>query len=1043
MTSREHGQRWAPLGERLIEALRDEIAAARSNDPLSPITVVVPSFYSAFYLRRRLATDGPLFNVQFTRLEDLSETLAGASNSRPPLSRLRAAEMVYIAAADPSVRLPGHLDLVREHESFRSALHRTLDDLRFAPHEMTARLSSADDPTLAAIGRTWEAFQKLSSGYDDQADVAERAAAAVTDQHGATDRWGTVLQLQLEDPAPQFRVLQEALKYAPKVTVLAGRTGDHTVDRLITDANGPQGDGAPDSFPHGTRLVSAPSRAEEARWIAREILIQARQGTPFNRMAVLYDTGEHGARLIESLRAGDIPVCGPDPGSGSSGPEGRWLPGLLEARRKGLSRVAVMNWLANSPVSNPITRVDAPAARWEALSRRARVSGGVDGWGPRLKSYASGRVERAQRAVDRGDISESRLAASRTAAADALSLKSFMEAFTVDSEPPPDGSNWSRFSNWISDLTSKYFGGDGDARDRINVLLQRLADLDELEGDGPTCERFETTLRQQLAQPGESVGKLGSGVLVAPLRQAAGCDFDLVLIPGMAEGAYPARPTVDPLLPDDKRATLDPDGEYLRRREHDRISRRREYLIALGSASERILIWPRAASDSGRAAGPASWFLESARYLAASDTDFDATKGQLQASDILELRGRGWITLLDPPERAADRTEPASVHEYDVRSIARWIGNGNPVAEHFLANDEGSSLGRAVRLEAGRQSSDWTAFDGNLSGLSDRSISFASEAMSPTRLQSWATCPFQYFLESELGLHGLEEPDNELLISPMERGSIVHKILELFTSTRRHDGDKAAALSVNEQFDLLEALTRTEFAEARERGVTGHPALWRLESRRMEKNLAEWLRREIDRSEETGMSSIDEEVKFGLPGSDSPAVDVDIPGMGTIRFRGIIDRIDKSDDGSTVKVVDYKTGNPDRLKLLTHDLTAGGTLLQLPVYIHAARALYPDNELEAGYWFVFETGKNKEWKSATAAELQPSFERSLRTISHGIQGGVFPARPGNQSHPDGFSNCGTCDFDSLCPSRRDRLWDRKKNHEGLAEYRAMAEGPDS
>jgi ATP-dependent helicase/nuclease subunit B len=1041
MKSLEHGQRWVPLGERLIEALRDEIAAARSDDALSPITVIVPSFYSAFFLRRRLAVEGPLFNVQFLRLEDFAEALAGVSGSRPPLSRLRAAEMVYLAASDPSVNLPTLLDSVREHESFRSALHRTLDDLRFAPSEITTRLASTGDPTLVAIGRIWGAFQKLSSGYDDQADVAERAAAAVTAQHGTPDQWGTVIQLQLEDPAPQYRALREALRYAPRVTVFPGRTGDHAVDRLLLDTAAAQVDDDPGSFAHGTHLVSAPSRAEEARWIAREILIRAAQGTPFSRMAVLYDTGENGTRFIESLRAGGIPVCGPDPGSGSGAPEGRWLLGLLEARRNGLSRTAVMNWLASSPVSNPVTGADAPAATWDALSRGARVAGGVDGWGPRLETYASGRVEQAKKAVGRGDSSESRLAASLLTAADARSLKSFMEAFTVDSGPPPDGSNWSRFSNWISDLANKYFGGDGDATDRINVLLQRLRDLDELGGVGPTYERFEATLQQQMSQPGERLGKLGGGVLVAPLRQAVGCDFDLVLIPGMAEGAYPARPTVDPLLPDDKRVALNPDGKYLRGRGHERISRRREYLTALESASERVLIWPRAASGSGRAAGPSSWFVESARYLAASDPDSDATSGQLQASDILKLRGRSWLTLLDPPERAAGRTEPANVHEYDVRNVARWVGDGKPLAEHFLANDEGAAMGRAVRLEAGRQSSSWTEFDGNLSGLKDRRIGFASDVMSPTRLQSWAACPFQYFLESELGLHGLEEPDDELSMSPMERGSLVHKILERFTSTRR-ERETGAELPIDEQLTLLEALTRAEFSEARDRGVTGHPALWRLESRRIVRQLAEWLRREIEDSEKTGMSSDREEVGFGLPDSTLPAVDVDIPGAGTIRFRGVIDRIDLSVDGLRVRVVDYKTGNPDSHTLPTDDPTAGGTLLQLPVYIHAARALYPDRELEAGYWFVFETGR-REWKRATAAELQPSFEKSLRIISHGIEGGVFPARPGGNTRDGGFSNCRTCDFNSLCPSRRDRLWDRKKDHKRLAEYRVMVEGMDS
>ena len=107
----------------------------------------------------------------------------------------------------------------------------------------------------------------------------------------------------------------------------------------------------------------------------------------------------------------------------------------------------------------------------------------------------------------------------------------------------------------------------------------------------------------------------------------------------------------------------------------------------------------------------------------------------------------------------------------------------------------------AIRVQAGRQSRDWTEYDGNLSELS---IDFTTDAISPTRLQSWATCPFQYFLASELKLHGLEEPDNELMISPMERGSIVHQILERFTSTRRSDSEQVTALSVNKQFELLE-----------------------------------------------------------------------------------------------------------------------------------------------------------------------------------------------------------------------------------------------
>src|SRR5262249_61321386 len=47
-------------------------------------------------------------------------------------------------------------------------------------------------------------------------------------------------------------------------------------------------------------------------------------------------------------------------------------------------------------------------------------------------------------------------------------------------------------------------------------------------------------------------------VLVAPIDAARGLDFDLVLLPGLAERLFPPKLVEDPLLPDAARRALDP-----------------------------------------------------------------------------------------------------------------------------------------------------------------------------------------------------------------------------------------------------------------------------------------------------------------------------------------------------------------------------------------------------------------------------------------------------------------------------------------------------
>ena len=91
---------------------------------------------------------------------------------------------------------------------------------------------------------------------------------------------------------------------------------------------------------------------------------------------------------------------------------------------------------------------------------------------------------------------------------------------------------------------------------------------------------------------------------------------------------------------------------------------------------------------------------------------------------------------------------------------------------------------RALELGIARSSRNFTEWDGNSSSRRSRVSRYASytlsRALSPTRLERWAACPFSYFLGNVLRIGSIETPEDVFSISPLERGSLIHNILDEF-----------------------------------------------------------------------------------------------------------------------------------------------------------------------------------------------------------------------------------------------------------------------
>ncbi len=1030
------------VGAAVFDRVQELIRAYRAGDPFGLITVVVPSNYSSYYLRRRLAPEG-YFNVDLTRLDDLAEKIGGSRVGRPPLTRLQAAALVYSAAMSAPPR--SRLGEIRSHPSLHSALRHTFRQLDTSGQDLT-RVLRGEGELVREVTAVYQAYRESRGRWREQVEVARAAESALESGDYPASELGKLVLLRFETAPAQFAPLDRALGRVPGASVLAVRTGDEEADRLVgvevpsddpsrTSASAGRADSA-------VRLISAPDRASEVRHVVRDVVRRAKEdGTPLFRMAVLFADYSYGDRVEEALKLAGVPVSGPDPVPDSSSPEGRFVTGLLDLflahQEGGWTRQDFAKWLTSAPVAFPDTDQEAPAARWDEISRSASVTAGLSGFKARLGRYARSQRAYADNISDSDDLHEIRAAALRSLAEHAEKLLEFAEGL-ADRAPAMGRADLRMYARWLRGLWDSYLVRPGEPTpvfERIEAMFDKMEDVEFPAGDSVDLEYFSALVRDELDRRKGSLRRLGRGVFVAPLNMAAGCEFDVVHILGMGEGSYPSRDRDDPLLPDTVKAKLDPSGETMPVRQRRALLEHRTFLIACNTAPEQHLYWPRGEAGARRGTRPSRWFLEAAREVTCNRL--------LQPTDLAKNGpGNPVVILPDEIPAHADIWFPASEHEYALKSADTWRCSSGARGDHFLASDPGSPVGRALGLEDARQTSAWTVFDGNLTAHG--SIRADLGLVSASRLESWANCPYQYFLGYVAGVEPTERPEDEPGITPLERGSIVHQVLEHFVleRTRRQIDGRA------EELDLIKTLTAEAFDEFEGEGSSVPRALLAMERDSVERKLERWLSAESEMMAEWGVKPYEAEFDFGFSSSTAPAVAVPIGDGETVLFRGKVDRIDRSDDGSRVIVFDYKTGGSGSYGGLEDDPVKEGRHLQLPLYARAASAIeHPDADkpvVQAAYWFVFEKGGGVlKPDLADQPDSAGRFEKVVSTIAGGIKNGVFPpsprGRPGWREGRTTLENCRWCPYDAVCPADRMATWDLKREGPGLEAYRGLSE----
>jgi len=964
-----------PYGQPAFRALRAALDQVQAGDPLAAVTVLVHSNAVGVAARRWLASHGGVASAQFVTAFRFAELLGGqslASSGRRPVST----PVIDVAVRQVLEGSSGIFQPIAHHQATITAVRTTYRELRHVPpparHHLADRGSVRGREVVRLCG---EVHRVLQREWYDEADLLRAACSGAAQ---APPRTIVFLPQRLR---PTEQALLEALAVHGDVVVISG---EHA---MPTDVE--------------IDVVDASDADEEAREAVRILVGAIHEGMLLHRIGIVWPRNEPYARLVgEHLDAAGIVWNGRPGIAVHERLAARLVLDMLRLDRRGIRRADLFALLAHVPARLEDGTL-VPRQRWERISREAGLAGDAD-WSERLTAFA-------QRVRARGGERNEQTAEA------ALQLQAFVAELRSQLGPVDSAQPWQHWSDLAHRITHRWLGGhrgvtalppdEYEAYSSVQAALDRLGRLDSLAAP-VTRAVFAHTLEAELDSAPGRVGRIGVGVHVGPLSFAVGQPFDLLVVVGACEGMLPAPPPPEALLGDHDRALTD---GALQVNSELALEQQRQLWAALTGTGRAVLLTPRGDLRATAQRQPSRWVSDLATTLPVRTRSVPSFAAGL-----------------------ADAAFPATVSQHRIRALTHAVRAGQPISAHPLVQAlQPLRLGSAML--AARELPALTEYDGDLSGLQIDPL--GDRPISPTRLEAWVACPHAWFMHYVLGLEPVEQPDEQLQITPRDRGTLVHAALDRF-HRQVIDGSLPQPGPNGWSDDHLAALLdafQLEAAALEVEGATGRTAFWRSEQHRQRHELEHWLHHDSELVRDRRASVLASEHHFGM-GDTAPAL-ITLPDGTQVRLRGSVDRIDRCADGSLV-VTDHKTGGSRSYRDITDaDPTAGGTKFQLPAYAAAALAVareQPVTPVVAEYGF-FGKASYERVTCTIGPQSWPQVTEALQHILAGIRSGVFVARPEKSQFRLSFVPCEYCDPDHLGTAERWTQFERK-----LADPRVAA-----
>jgi ATP-dependent helicase/nuclease subunit B len=1048
-----------PFQPELEKAFFEWVKSMKERDPWAPFVVLVGSNLLGLYLRRQLVRRGlNHINLRFLTFIDLARAMAAEPLDREGLRPLpHYGDLVLTSSLAEKIQVGSYFGPVADRRGFQRALSATFRDLADGRIETLPLLGTRKISELHALYQDYRSL--VSRGFYSTSELlfrGEKEAQRFPEIFGSRE---LAVYGFYDFTESQKRLLQACTRHLSLTAFMPWREtqgfayaapafkwyrnlgfrvqslerpdtpGSKSVEVLPRQIFRENPQAHPPCEDCTVRIIAAPSEAQEVREIAREVLRLAREDEiPFHEMGVLLRNFDLYAPLLqETFENLQVPIHlqGGKPLSRTHA--GKSLLLLLDLLSGNFRRGEVMEFLTFAPLAWERFLPEEPStSHWDLISREAGIVEGRQQWEEKLASWTAQQEQQEEEEGNEAVIRE------------AEHFHVFLKDFFRTLDRFPRKSSWQGMVKASLMLLESYFEANGD-REAIGDVLRSLVSLDSL-GLEVQVRHFKEIVTEALEEKTLPHGSFQrGGVCVSDLMPARGLSFRAVFIPGLVERSFPASLRQDPLLLDSEREAL---NQVLKEKGHLPLKRYRFaeekllFTLALGAARERLILsYPRLDPSTGRERIPSFFLLRVGEALCGEAMDYSRLEKIPQCARVP-------LSRLAPEDSA----EVIDEGEFDLSQVGKALRTRDRREVSYFRKAF-PFFNRAAELARRRWGfHTFTEYDGCLNSGRARKVlrerfALAGQALAATKLETYAACPFNYFLTEILGLKPLPSPEEIRRIQPLERGTIVHEILFRFyeAAAKKYPGPLRPE-NLEEYRKILEEAAAKSFAAAEAQGWTGYPLLWEIDRQSLLEDLRAFLEKEAQAEE--GMIPSLFEVRFGhgsrrsQKGGAGEPISLALKEGAAFFLRGRMDRVDFSPARDSLRVIDYKTGKLQG----EEDGFCGGTTLQLPLYLMAACRIWKEVDLEkswAEYCSVSRKGKFARipFHGDRWAEKEGNLKKILETISRGIREGTFfPFREKDR-------DCGYCDFKNLCEHGVDDLFEKKKKDPRAAAFLEMREIP--
>ena len=1038
-------------------------------------------------------------NVRFYTFLDLAAKLSAgyrAGVSKRPLPHLGASLILEAALKE---RTPAPFTRVAEYGGFRGALLDTFRDLRDAgipPVALENSLPNLQGLTadrrehIAGLVEVYRRFTAGIAPFESPADDFRRACIAAS---GAAKILGTqsLFIYGLYDVTGNQADLLRSLQNALELTYFVPYSGESTAGFATSflNARAKELGAAPVALPRPERndslgllaerifavseprgdapsqaslkadgsfaLVSVPGESRMAIEVIREVLRAAREGVIagfYEAAVVLRRPEEQAPALDEAFRLRGIPYFLQGGSAFGRRPLARAVRAIAALEAESFSRSAVltaMELIAAALPEDAASLWDVP--RWRALANDTRFLAGADSWDAAVQAVRREKRSALSRAESRSassasegedDDGPSRLPSIEQARRQAESAAALCDAWSALKRAAvgwPHSHTWQGWAKLVQERLEPLLGRSEDWSS-FSIVFDTLDALGGLSTEPPeipvTRGRLTAALLEALSDLSRPEGRFQQrGVNLLSVAGARGLRFPLVIVPGLDEGLFPARPRQDPLLLDEERKQIGrPHRLPLKslRVEEEKLL----FDIAVRSAEKRlVLMTSRLDEASDRECIPSQFFVRGAAAASGFAVSFaelttDCVPGFRSTSLDDPGHGKGQLAVDESEIRLGLITEDCARLRAALLAVAQ--------VEPLLMNG-------SIAYDRARWARKLTEFDGLipdpvLRRFVEHKLRERTGQLSASRIEEYAKCPYMFFLRRVQGLERWEEEGQIEGMDPLLRGQIIHGVLECFL--HEYSGERFLAAPLPVLQEALAERARRTLDESRPAGMPD--LLWEIEREKLMAMLQNWLSFERERAGE-GFKPEHLERSFGsfAGQAESPVYRVQTE-KHAFDFRGRIDRIDVAPGGRRARVIDYKTGAlPQSMTGGRRTLLMGGEKVQLAIYRGALSVMEDLRSVEQieGEYLHLQPRDGKVVACAYSdSELRAAVERLpgvLEIVHEGIGAGVFFARTSGSVRPEG--HCAWCDFLPICGKDREHRQADKAADPAVARFDRLRE----